>query len=135
MATLHGSTIIWSTASLDTPTTGSVSGSAVAAGILQSMSKSVENNSKTVAGANGETVTDVLFNTRHSMTFEVVPTARAAFPAIGSIVYAPNATDMKGPHSSRKWIVTGGSQNSTVDGETRYSFECEAYDSLTPTGT
>jgi len=135
MATLHGSTIIWSTTSLSTPSTGSVSGSAVAAGVLQGMSKTTENNSKTVTGANGETVTDVLYNTRHTLSFEVVPTGRSAFPAIGTIIYAPNANDMKGPHTSRKYILTGGSQNSTVDGETRYSFECEAYDTLIPTGT
>ena len=135
MATLHGSTIIWSTANLSTPLTGSVSGSAVAAGVLQGMSKTTENNSKTVTGANGETVTDVLYNTRHTLSFEVVPTSRSAFPAIGTILYAPNVNDMKGPHTSRKYILTGGSQNSTVDGETRYSFECEAYDTLIPTGT
>lgn len=98
------------------------------------MSKTTESNSKTVTGVAGETVTDVLYNTRHALSFELIPTARAAFPAIGTVVYAPNATDMKGK-TSRKYVLTGGSQNSTVDGETRYTFECESYDSLTVTAT
>jgi hypothetical protein len=131
MATPHGSTIIWSTASLAIPTTGSTGGSAVVAGVLRSMSKSTESNSKTVVGANGETVTDVLYNTRHALSFEVVPTSsRVAFPAIGTVLYAPNAADMKGK-TNRKYILTGGTQSSTVDGEAVYNFECESYDSLT----
>ena len=105
-----------------------ISVTGILAGIEQSFSRSVSGAQKEILGDSGECVTKVYSNAKADLTIEVIPAARAAFPAIGTTVQITSGTttDIKGTHSG-KYVLTGGSQESTVDGETRYSFEAEQY--------
>ena len=99
----------------------------ILAGIEQSFSRSVSGAQKEIMGDAGECVTKVCSNAKADLSIEVIPAARAAFPAIGTTVQITSAqADIKGGHTG-KYVLTGGSQESTVDGETRYSFEAEQY--------
>lgn len=79
-------------------------------------------------GDDGECQTKIYSNAKADLTIEVIPTARAAFPAIGTVctISGTSKDDIKGSHGG-KYILTGGSQESTVDGESRYNFELEQY--------
>ena len=118
-AQIKGTTVIWSV--------GGISVTGILAGIEQSFSRTASSSQKEIIGDDGECVTKVYSNAKADMTIEVIPAARAAFPAIGTTVQITSAqADMKGAHTG-KYVLTGGSQESTVDGETRYTFECEQY--------
>jgi hypothetical protein len=118
-AVIKGTTVIWSVDGI--VVTG------ILAGIEQSFSRSVSGAQKEIMGDAGECVTKVYSNAKADLSIEVVPAARAAFPVIGTTVTITSAqADIKGAHSG-KYVLTGGSQESTVDGETRYTFEAEQY--------
>ena len=121
MAVQKGTTVIWSVDGI------SCSG-IVGSGIEQSFSRSASSAQKEIMGDDGECKTKIYHNAKADLTIEVVPTTRAAFPAIGTTctVSGTNKADMVGAHSG-KYVLTGGSSESTVDGETRYTFEMEQY--------
>ena len=98
------------------------------AGIEQNFSRSVSSAQKEILGDGGECMTKVYHNSKADLSITVIPAARAAFPAIGTVVTigGTSKADMIGNHSG-KYILTGGSQESTVDGETTYVFEVEQY--------
>ena len=118
-AVQKGTAVIWSV-------NGVTCGGIVGAGIEQSFSRSLSSASKEIIGDGGDCQTKVFTNAKADLTVEVIPTARAAMPAVGTTITVGSATDLAGSHSG-KYMLTGGSQESTVDGETRYTFEAEQY--------
>jgi len=119
MASIKGTTVIWSV--------DGITCTGILAGIEQSFSRSVSSSQKEILGDSGDCVTKVYSNSKADLSIEVIPAARAAFPAIGTTVTITSAqADIKGAHAG-KYILTGGSQESSVDSETRYNFECEQY--------
>lgn len=113
-----GSTVVWSV-------DGLASTGIVGAGIEQSFSRTVSSNQKEIIGDGGECVTDILSNVKAELTIEVIPTARAVFPTLGTLCTV-TGTDMVGAHVGKYYLV-GGSQESTADGESRYTFELRQY--------
>lgn len=119
MASIKGTQVIWSV--------DGITCTGILAGVEQSFSRSVSSAQKEILGDSGECVTKVYSNAKADLSIEVIPTARAAFPAIGTTIQITSAqADIKGAHSG-KYVLTGGSQESSVDSETRYTFECEQY--------
>ena len=120
MPVQEGTTVVWSV--------DGISCTGITAGIEQSFSRSASSAQKEILGDGGECKTKVYHNAKADLSIEVVPAARAIFPAIGTncTVSGTAKPDMIGSHSG-KYILTGGSQESTVDGETRYTFELEQY--------
>ena len=100
----------------------------VGSGIEQSFSRSVSGSQKEILGDDGECQTKIYSNAKADLTIEVIPTFLAAFPSIGTVytVSGSGKADIIGSHTG-KYILTGGIQESTVDGESRYSFELEQY--------
>ena len=100
----------------------------VGSGIEQSFSRSVSGSQKEILGDDGECQTKIYSNAKADLSIEVIPTTRAAFPNIGTVctVTGSSKPDIIGLHLG-KYILTGGGQESTVDGESRYSFELEQY--------
>ena len=100
----------------------------VGSGIEQSFSRSVSGSQKEIIGDDGECQTKIYSNAKADLSIEVIPTTRAAFPSIGTVctVSGTSKPDIIGLHTG-KYILTGGGQESTVDGESRYSFELEQY--------
>lgn len=123
MAVQKGTTVIWSVDGITASGTG-----IVGSGIEQSFSRSVSSAQKEIMGDDGECQTLILHNAKADLTIEVIPTARAAFPALGAMVTVGGTgkADMIGAHSG-KYTLIGGSQESSVDGETRYTFELTQY--------
>jgi hypothetical protein len=119
-AVKKGTQVIWSVNGLT-----AVAVAATASNIEQSFSKSNSSDSKEILGDDGECMTKVYYNESSDLSIEVVPSTRAAFPAKGTSVTVVG-TDMAGDHSG-KWYLTGGSQDSTVDSETRYTFNLKQY--------
>ena len=117
-ATIKGSTVVWSVNSLAC--------SGLIAGIEQSFSRSASSSQKEIIGDGGDCITKIYTNAKADLSIEVVPTSRAVFPAIGTVCTVSGGTDMVGGHSG-KYILTGGSQESSSDGEARYSFDLEQY--------
>ena len=117
-ATIKGTTVVWSV--------GGLACTAIATGIEQSFERSISSNQKEILGDAGDCVTKVYSNTKADLSIELIPAARAVFPAIGTICTVSGGNDMVGQHSG-KYILVGGSQSSTVDGETTYSFDLEQY--------
>ena len=72
-------------------------------------------------------MTKVFTNAKADLSVEVIPTARAAMPAVGTTITVGSATDLGSGVHGGKYMLTGGSAESTVDGETRYTFEAEQY--------
>ena len=121
MASIKGQSVIWS---ID-----GITYSGVTAGhIEQSFSRSTSSAQKEILGDSGDCVTKVYSNAKADLTLEVVCTSRAAFPAIGTVVTigGTGKADMIGSHSG-KYILSGGSFESSVDSETRATFELEQY--------
>ena len=123
MAVQKGTTVIWSVDGITTSGTG-----IVGSGIEQSFSRSVSSAQKEIMGDDGECQTLILHNAKADLTIEVIPTSRAAFPALGAMVTVGGTSkaDMIGAHTG-KYTLIGGSQESSVDGETRYTFELTQY--------
>jgi hypothetical protein len=117
-ATIKGTTVVWSVNSL--ACTGLISG------IETSFSRSSSSSQKEILGDGGECVTKVYSNAKADLTIEVVPAARALFPAIGTTCTVSGGTDMVGSHAG-KYLLVGGSQSSSSDGEALYSFDLEQY--------
>ena len=117
-AVQKGTAVIWSV-------NGVTCTGIVGSGIEQSFSRSLSSASKEIIGDGGDCQTKVFTNAKADLTVEVIPT-RAAMPAVGTTITVGSATDLAGSHSG-KYMLTGGSQESTVDGETRYTFEAEQY--------
>ena len=118
-AVIKGTTVIWSVDGI------TVTG--LLAGIEQSFSRSASSSQKEIIGDAGDCVTKVYSNAKADLSIEVIPAARAAFPAIGTVVtIGGSKPDMVGFHSG-KYILTGGSQESSSESETRYNFELEQY--------
>ena len=116
-----GTAIIWS---VDGITCSGI----VGGGLEQSFSRSVSSASKEIIGDAGECVTKILSNAKADLTVEVIPTSRAAFPALGTqcTIAGTGKTDMIGNHTG-KYFLVGGSQESSSESESRYSFELEQY--------
>ena len=123
MAVQKGTTVIWSVDGITASGTG-----IVGSGIEQSFSRSVSSAQKEIMGDDGECQTLILHNAKADLTIEVIPTSRAAFPALGAMVTVGGTSkaDMIGAHTG-KYTLIGGSQESSVDGETRYTFELTQY--------
>ena len=123
MSVQKGTTVIWSVDGITTSGTG-----IVGSGIEQSFSRSVSSAQKEIMGDDGECQTLILHNAKADLTIEVIPTSRAAFPALGAMVTVGGTSkaDMIGAHSG-KYTLIGGSQESSVDGESRYTFELTQY--------
>ena len=123
MAVQKGTTVIWSVDGITTSGTG-----IVGSGIEQSFSRSVSSAQKEIMGDDGECKTLILNNAKADLTIEVITTSRAAFPALGAMVTVGGTSkaDMIGAHTG-KYTLIGGSQESSVDGETRYTFELTQY--------
>ena len=121
MAVQKGTSVIWS---VDGITATGIVGS----GIEQSFSRSVSSAQKEIMGGDGECKTLILHNAKADLTVEVIPTSRAAFPTLGTMVTIGGSSkaDMIGGHTG-KYTLIGGSQESSVDGETRYTFELTQY--------
>lgn len=119
-AQIKGTTVIWSV--------DGITCSGIGTFIGQSFSRSASSAQKEILGAAGDCVTKVYSNAKADLSVEVVPAARAIFPAIGTAITigGTGKADMIGAHTG-KYILAGGSQESTVDGETRYTFELEQY--------
>jgi hypothetical protein len=118
-AVQKGTAVIWSV-------NGITCGGIVGSGIEQSFSRSLSSASKEIIGDGGDCQTKVFTNAKADLSVEVIPTTRAVMPAVGTTITVGSATDLAGAHSG-KYMFTGGSQESTVDGETRYTFEAEQY--------
>lgn len=112
--------MIWSVNGLT-----AVAVAATATNIEQSFSKSNSSDTKEILGDDGECKAKVYFNESADLNIEVIPASRAAFPAKGTTVTVVG-TDMAGYHSG-SWYLTGGSQDSTIDSETRYTFNLKQY--------
>ena len=123
MAIQKGTPVIWSVDGITTSGAG-----IVGSGIEQSFSRSVSSAQKEIMGDDGECQTLILHNAKADLTIEVIPTSRAAFPALGAMVTVGGTSkaDMIGAHTG-KYTLIGGSQESSVDGETRYTFELTQY--------
>ena len=123
MSVQKGTTVIWSVDGITASGTG-----IVGSGIEQSFSRSVSSAQKEIMGDDGECQTLILHNAKADLTIEVIPTSRAAFPALGAMVTVGGTSkaDMIGAHTG-KYTLIGGSQESSVDGETRYTFELTQY--------
>ena len=123
MSVQKGTTVIWLVDGITTSGTG-----IVGSGIEQSFSRSVSSAQKEIMGDDGECQTLILHNAKADLTIEVIPTSRAAFPALGAMVTVGGTSkaDMIGAHTG-KYTLIGGSQESSVDGETRYTFELTQY--------
>ena len=123
MSVQKGTTVIWSVDGITASGTG-----IVGSGIEQSFSRSVSSAQKEIMGDDGECQTLILHNAKADLTIEVIPTSRAAFPALGAMVTVGGTSkaDMIGAHSG-KYTLIGGSQESSVDGESRYTFELTQY--------
>ena len=121
MAVQKGTSVIWS---VDGITATGIVGS----GIEQSFSRSISSAQKEIIGDDGECQTLILHNAKADLTVEVIPTSRAAFPSVGTMVTigGTGKADMIGGHSG-KYTLVGGSQESSVDGESRYTFELTQY--------
>ena len=117
-AVIKGTTVIWSVDGI------TVTG--LLAGIEQNFSRSASSSQKEIIGDGGDCITKIYTNAKADLSIEVVPTSRAVFPAIGTVCTVSGGTDMVGGHSG-KYILTGGSQESSSDGEARYSFDLEQY--------
>ena len=81
MAIQKGTTVVWSVDGITTSGTG-----IVGSGIEQSFSRSVSLAQKEIMGDDGECHTLILHNSKTDFTIEVIPTSRAAFPALGAMV-------------------------------------------------
>tara|TARA_Y100001954_G_C15440044_1_gene421099 strand:- start:153 stop:425 length:273 start_codon:yes stop_codon:yes gene_type:complete len=81
MAVQKGTTVIWSVDGITASGTG-----IVGSGIEQSFSRSVSSAQKEIMGDDGECQTLILHNAKADLTIEVIPTSRAAFPALGALV-------------------------------------------------
>ena len=79
MAVQKGTSVIWS---VDGITATGIVGS----GIEQSFSRSISSAQKEIIGDDGECQTLILHNAKADLTIEVIPTSRAAFPALGALV-------------------------------------------------
>ena len=79
MAVQKGTSVIWS---VDGITATGILGS----GIEQSFSRSISSAQKEIMGDDGECQTLILHNAKADLTVEVIPTSRAAFPALGAMV-------------------------------------------------
>ena len=121
MAVQKGTSVIWS---VDGITATGIVGS----GIEQSFSRSISSAQKEIIGDDGECQTLILHNAKADLTVEVIPTSRAAFPTLGTMVTIAGTgkADMIGGHTG-KYTLVGGSQESSVDGESRYTFELTQY--------
>ena len=121
MAVQKGTSVIWS---VDGITATGIVGS----GIEQSFSRSVSSAQKEIMGDDGECKTLILHNAKADLTVEVIPTSRAAFPTLGTMVTISGTgkADMIGGHTG-KYTLVSGSQESSVDGESRYTFELTQY--------
>jgi len=117
-AVIKGTTVVWSVNGL--ACTGLVTG------IEQSFERSTSSNQKEILGDAGDCVTKVYSNAKADLSIELIPAARAAFPTIGTVCTVSGGNDMIGQHSG-KYILVGGSQSSSSDGETSYSFDLEQY--------
>ena len=120
MASIKGTQVIWSV--------DGITYSGVTAGIEQSFSRTASSSQKEIIGDAGDCVTKVYSNAKADLSIEVVATTRAIFPSIGTVVTIGGSgkADMIGHHTG-KYILTGGSQESSSDSETRYTFELEQY--------
>ena len=120
MAVQKGTSVIWSV--------DGITATGILAGIEQSISRSVSSAQKEIMGDDGECKTLILHNAKADLTVEVIPTSRAAFPTLGTMVTISGTgkADMIGGHSG-KYTLVGGSQESSVDGESRYTFELTQY--------
>ena len=120
MAVQKGTSVIWSV--------DGITATGILAGIEQSFSRSVSSAQKEIMGDDGECKTLILHNAKADLTVEVIPTSRAAFPALVAMVTVGGSSkaDMIGAHTG-KYTLVGGSQESSVDGETRYTFELTQY--------
>ena len=119
-AVQKGTAVIWSV-------NGITCGGIVGSGIEQSFSRSLSSASKEIIGDGGDCQTKVFTNAKADLSVEVIPTARAAMPAVGTTITVGSATDLGSGIHGGKYMLTGGSAESTVDGETRYTFEAEQY--------
>ena len=81
MSVQKGTTVIWSVDGITASGTG-----IVGSGIKQSFSRSVSSAQKEIMGDDGECQTLILHNAKAYLTIEVIPTSRAAFPALGALV-------------------------------------------------
>ena len=73
-ATIKGTTVVWSV--------GGLACSGLVTGIEQSFERSTSSNQKEILGDAGDCVTKVYSNTKADVSIELIPAARAAFPAI-----------------------------------------------------
>lgn len=119
-AVKKGTQVIWSVGGLT-----AIAVAATATNIEQSFSKTHGSDTKEILGDDGECMAKVYYNESTDLTVEVVPSSRAVFPTKGTTVRVVG-TDMAGDHSG-DYYLTGGSQESTIDGETRYMFNLKQY--------
>jgi hypothetical protein len=117
-ATIKGTTVVWSVNGLAC--------SGLVSGVEQSFERSASASQKEILGDGGDCVTKVYSNAKADLSIELIPAARAAFPSIGTVCTVSGGTDMIGQHAG-KYILVGGSQSSSSDGETSYSFDLEQY--------
>ena len=119
-AVQKGTAVIWSV-------NGITCGGIVGSGIEQSFSRSLSSASKEIIGDGGDCQTKVFTNAKADLSVEVIPTTRAVMPAVGTTITVGSAVDFGSGIHGGKYMLTGGSAESTVDGETRYTFEAEQY--------
>ena len=119
-AVQKGTSVIWSVNGLT-----AVAVAATNANIEQSFSKSHSSDTKEILGDDGECMAKAYYNESIDLTVEVVPSARAVFPTKGTTVRVVG-TDMAAGHSGDYYLV-GGSQESTIDSETRSTFNLKQY--------
>ena len=119
-AVQKGTAVIWSV-------NGITCSGIVGAGIEQSFSRSLSSASKEIIGDGGDCQTKVFTNAKADLSVEVVATTRALMPAVGTTITIGSAVDLGSGVHGGKYMLTGGSAESSVDGETRYTFEAESY--------
>ena len=119
-AVQKGTAVIWSV-------NGITCSGIVGGGIEQSFSRSLSSASKEIIGDGGDCVTKVFTNAKADLSVEVIATARAVMPAVGTLITVGSAADLGSGIHTGKYMLTGGSAESSVDGETRYTFEAEQY--------
>ena len=120
-AVQKGTAVIWSIIGI---TCGGIVGGTP---IEQSFSRSLSSASKEIIGDGGDCQTKVFTNAKADLSVEVIPTTRAVMPAVGTTITVGSAVDLGSGIHGGKDMLTGGSAESTVDGETRYTFEAEQY--------
>jgi len=104
-----------------------VTGTGVVGGIVQSIQRSDEAERADNRGADGKVVNVVYYNFKTILTVEILPTAAATLPAIGTTV------TVAGSHAAStnsSYMVTAASINERVDGVVSFSLTLEKLEGI-----